>query len=62
MTAVKEKFESAFSGRQTDSFQGEITAVFLTASLILVNEHNNPLLLRERRHGLTEKSLTNLAI
>ena len=35
---------------------------FFTAGLILVNEHNHPLLLRERRHRLTEETFTNMAV
>ena len=36
--------------------------VVLTTVFILVNEHNHHLLLRERRHRLTEESLSNIAI
>ena len=58
MSALKEKWETAFNGRRTDNVQEETTVV-LTTGLILVNEHNHPLQLRERRHRLTEERLTH---
>ena len=58
-SARKEKWESGFSGRRTDSVQKEIPVV-LTTGLILVMEHNHPLLLQNRRHRLTDGSLANM--
>ena len=52
---------ACFNGRRTDSVQKKILAVF-TTGLIPVKEHNHPLLLRERRHRLTEESLTDMAV
>ena len=60
-SARKEKWENAFNGRRMDSVQEE-TLVVLTTGLILVNGHNHPLLLQERRHRLTEENITNMAI
>ena len=42
-------------------FQGEIPEA-LTTDLILVSGHNHPLLLQQRRRGLTEESFANMAI
>ena len=44
-----------------DSVQDE-TLVVSTTGLSLVNEHNHPLLLQERRHRLTEESPTNMEV
>ena len=60
-SALKEKWENPFNGRQLDSVQGEIPEV-LTTDLILVSGHNHPLLLQQRRRGLTEESLAKMAI
>ena len=54
-------WENAFNGRRTESVQEEIPVV-LTTDLILVNGHNHPLLLQQRRRRVTEESLTNMAI
>ena len=43
-----------------DSVQEEILEV-LTTGLILLDEHRHPLL-QERRHRLTEESLTDMAV
>ena len=56
-SALKKKSETAFNA---DSFQAEIPVV--PTSLILVNGHNHPLLLQERRHRLMEESLTCFAL
>ena len=61
MSALKEKWVTAFKGRRTVSVQEDIP-VLSTTGLILVNEHNHPLLLQERRHRLTEESFTNVAV
>ena len=42
----KEKWDNAFNGRRPDSVQKKILVV-LTTGLILVNEHNHPLLLQK---------------
>ena len=60
-SALKEKEENALSGRRTDSVQDE-TPVVSTTGLSLVKDHNNPLLLQERRHRLTEESPTNMEV
>ena len=60
MSAQKEKWEIAISGRQIDSVRKEFTVV-LTTGLVLVREHNHPLLLRRRRLRLTEESLAYFA-
>ena len=60
-SALKEKWENPFNGRQLDDVQGEIPEA-LTTDLILVSGHNHPLLLQQRRRGLTEESFANMAI
>ena len=50
------QWESGISGKKTDSVQEETLAV-LSTEVIVDNEHNRPLLLRRRRHRLTEESL-----
>ena len=59
--SAKEKWDNAFNGRRMDSVQEEIL-VFLTTGLILLNEHNHPLLLQERRHRLLAESFTNMEV
>ena len=61
MSSHKAEWENAFSGRQLDSVRKEIPVV-LTTGLVLVKEHNHPLLLRRRRLRLTEESLTYFAL
>ena len=56
MSALREGWEHAISGKQMDSVQEETLAVSVT-EMIVGNEHNCPLLLRMRRHRLTEESL-----
>ena len=60
-SARKEKWESAFNGRQMESVQVE-PPVVKTTGLVLVKEHNHSPLLRERRHRLTGGSLTDMAV
>ena len=48
MSAQKEKWETAISGRHMHSARKEIPLV-LTTGLVVVKEHNHPLLLRRRR-------------
>ena len=55
------KVGECFQWKATDSVQEE-TPVVLTTGLVLVNEHNHPLPLREGRHRLTEESLANVAV
>ena len=59
--SVEEQCENAVSERRTDSVLEE-TLVVSTTGLILVKEHNHPLLLQERRHRQTEESLTKVAV
>ena len=61
MSARKQIWENAFSGRQLDSVRNGILVV-LTTGLILVNEHNHPLLLQKARHRPSEESLTYFAL
>ena len=55
MSALKEKWETAFHGRRTDSGRKEIH-VFVTTGLILVREHHHPLLLWGSWPRLTQAS------
>ena len=56
MSAWKGEWENAISGKQMDSVRKETLAASAT-EIIVDNEHNRPLLLRMRRHRLTEESL-----
>ena len=60
MSAQKGNWEIAISERQMDSVRKEIPVV-LTTGLVLVKEHNHPLLLRRRRLRLKEESLAYFA-
>ena len=56
--AQKEKWENIFNGRQMYSVQEEVLLV-LTMELILVNDHNHPLLHQERHRRLTGENPAN---
>ena len=60
MSALREKWKNAFSGKQLDNVRNW-TLVVLTTGPILDKEHN-PHLLLERRPRLTEESLTHMAV
>ena len=61
MSARKEKWENAFSGKQLDSVRKEIPVV-PTSGLFLIIKHNHPLPLLKRRLRLAEVSLLDFAL
>ena len=56
-SALKGQEENAVSGEQKDSVQKEMLAVSVMMTGSMERNHNRPLLLRDRRHKMTEKDL-----